>query len=363
MKKYLILFTGLFLVLSVTAQKTTGDLRDTIEQNRFDPVVDTIQAGSIFENDAPLSIKLISDFTTFLKPRYNNKYLPAKLIVKLPSSNDSIVKEIRIKARGKSRKEICQFPPIKLNFKTDPIKNPDYEGVNKMKMVTHCKGSKLYSMYILKEYLIYKLYNAITEYSLKVRLLKIDYVDTGKKGFQESRYGFLIEPMKVLAERLNAVVIETKVVKYNELDQLAADRVALFNYMVGNGDWQFQTSHNIKFIKILDMNIPGAYPIPYDFDFSGFVNTDYGAPQPWNAVENIRERDYMGFCRDTPDNFNKLKKEFLAAEQEVFDIIMNFEPLSESERKRLKWYMEEFYKDLKYKNAYSIITANCREPY
>ncbi len=363
MKKYLIFFAGLFLVFSVAAQKTNTNVLDTVEQNRFEPVVDTIQAGSIFDDDAPLSIKLISDFTKFIKPKYNNKYLPAKLIVELPATHDSIVKDIRIKARGKSRKAMCQFPPVKLNFKTDPIKNPDYKGVNKMKMVTHCKGSKLYSMYILKEYLIYKIYNLITDYSLRVRLLEISYEDTGKKGYKESRYGFLIEPMKVLADRVGAVEIEAKVVKYNELDPLAADRVALFNYMVGNGDWQYQTSHNIKFIKILDANKPGAFPIPYDFDFSGFVNSHYAAPQPWNTVEKVTDRDYMGFCRNSPDNFNKLKEEFFSAEQKIYDLIMNFKPLLQSERKRLKWYIEDFYKELKYKNAFSIITTSCREPY
>jgi len=55
--------------------------------------------------------------------------------------------------------------------------------------------------------------------------------------------------------------------------------------------------------------------------------------------------------------------EFLAAEQQIYDIIMGFEPLKLNERKRLKWYIEDFYKELKYKNAFKIITANCRKPY
>jgi len=361
MKKYTVLFIGLFVVSCLHAQ-VKKEVKDTLTQSRYEPVSDTIQAGGLFESDSPLNITLISDFTSFMKPKYDDKYLPAKLIVHLPS-NDSIVKNIRIKTRGKSRKKMCMFPPIKLNFKTDPIKDPDMEGVKKVKMVTFCKSSMIYNSYILKEYLIYKLYNAVTDYSLRVRLLKVDYEDTGKKGFNHSRYGFVIEPMKALVKRMNAVEIETKVVMYNQLDQLAADRVALLNYMIGNTDWQYQTSHNLKFVRILDINTPGAVPIPYDFDFSGFVGTDYAAPQEWSNVDDIRDRDYMGFCRDTPDNFNKLKDEYLAAEQEIYDIIMGFEPLSEKERKRLLWYIEEFYKELKYKNAFKIITSSCREPY
>jgi len=362
MKKSLIIILWLLAVLSVTAQKTKGDIKDTVEQNRFYPVVDTLQAVSLFKDDATLLIKLISNFTEFLKPKYDDSYLPASMIVKL-SPNDSIVKNIRIKARGKSRKEMCMFPPVKLNFKTDPIKLPGYEGVDKMKMVTHCRPNKLFTTYILKEYLIYKIYNAITDYSLRVRLIMVDYVDTGKKGFHESRYGFLIEPMKLLARRLGAEEIKDRTVMYNELDPLAADRVALFNYMIANGDWQYQSSHNLKFIKVLNLNTQGAYPIPYDFDFSGFVNAEYAEPQKWNMVDNVMERDYLGFCRETPDNFNELKKEFLDAEPKIYDIIMNFEPLPLKARKRLKQYIQSFYKELKNKNAYSIITRNCRKPY
>ena len=362
MKKYLVL---LFLLLSVSylkAQKDELNPKDTLIENRYEPVTDTIRAGGLFENEYPLNITLISDFTSFIKPKYDDKYLPAKLIIHLPS-NDSIVKNIRIKTRGKSRKRMCQFPPIKLNFKTDPIKEPELAGINKVKMVTYCKSNMIYNSYILKEYLVYKLYNAITDYGFKVRLLKVDYEDTGKRGMHQSRYGFVIEPVKALVKRLNAVEIESKVILSNQFDQLAADRVALFNYMIGNTDWQYQTGHNLKFIKILDLNAPGAIPVPYDFDFSGFVGTDYAAPQEWSSVDDIRERDYLGFCRESPDNFNKLKEEFLAAENEIYDIIMNFEPLALRERKQLNWYIKEFYKDLKYKNAFKIITSTCREPY
>ncbi len=362
MKKYLFVLLLSIAVMSIKAQVKGHSIKDTTIENRYEPVSDTIEAGSLFDSDAPLDITLISDFTSFMKPKYDDKYLPAKLIVHLPS-NDSIVKNIRIKTRGKSRKRMCNFPPIKLNFKTDPIKDPELKGFNKVKMVTFCKASSIYNEYILKEYLIYKLYNAITDLSLKVRLLKVDYEDTGKKGMRHSRYGFVIEPVKALAKRVNAVEIGSKVVRYHELYQLAADRVALFNYMIGNTDWLFSNSHNIKFIRILDVNAPGAVPIPYDFDFSGFVNADYAAPQEWSYVENIRERDYMGTCRDTPENFEKLKQEFLAAEQKIYDIIMGFEQIPEKERKRLKWYIEDFYKELKYNNAFKVITTNCRKPY
>ena len=362
MKRFITIGIIWIMAIQMFGQEVDSVQQAAFKNNKFDPISDTIYTGTLFEQDFPLTITLISDFTAFAKPKNYDKYLPAELIVHLPN-NDSIVKNIRLKTRGKSRKEMCNFPPIKLNFKKDPIKHPDYKGINKMKMVTHCKGSKIFNDYTLKEYLTYKLYNAITDYSLKVRLLKIDYHDTGKKGLNQSRYGFVIEPIEAMAARVNAVQIETKVVAYHELNQLSADRVALFNYMVGNTDYQYKTSHNLKFIKILDINIHGAQVIPYDFDYSGFINTHYSIPQEWSYVESVTDRDYMGFCRPNEDNFNKLKEEFLAAEDSIYEIIMNFDHLTIKERQRLKWFIEAFYKDLKSNQAYRIITSNCREPY
>ena len=349
-------------LFNIYGQEIDSVQQAALNNNKFDPITDTIYAGTLFEDDFTLSITLKSDFTEFTKSKNHDKYLPAELIVHLPN-NDSIVKTIRIKTRGKSRKEMCNFPPIKLNFKKDPIKNPDYKGVNKMKMVTHCKGSKIFNGYTLKEYLVYKLYNAITNYSLNARLLKIDYIDTGKKKINQSRYGFVIEPIEAMATRVNAVQIETKLVAYHELDALSADRVALFNYMVGNTDWLYKGSHNIKFIKILDIKIPGAYVIPYDFDYSGFINTHYSIPQEWSNAEIVTERDYLGFCRPNDDNFNILREEYLSAENKVYETIMSFESLPIRERERLKWYIQGFYKELKLKAAYRVICSDCRDPY
>ena len=55
---------------------------------------------------------------------------------------------------------------------TGPVKR-----LNKVKLVTHCRGANKYDAYVLKEYLAYKIYNELTDYSLRVRLLEIEYVE------------------------------------------------------------------------------------------------------------------------------------------------------------------------------------------
>ena len=38
--------------------------------------------------------------------------------------------------------------------------------------------------------------------------------------------------------------------------------------------------------------------IPYDFDYSGLVNTDYAVPDEHLGIESVRERVYRGVCID-----------------------------------------------------------------
>ena len=59
-----------------------------------------------------------------------------------------------------------------------------------MKVVTHCNNSKVYSEYVLKEYLIYKIYNILSPVSFRVRLIRMKYVDTGRKNKVTESWAF-----------------------------------------------------------------------------------------------------------------------------------------------------------------------------
>ena len=201
--KYLILNFVLIVSFSASAQK------DSVY---ISPVSDTLDyENRIFDNEEPLNITLRYDISAFikLKAKKEERYFPAELVIHI-SETDSITKNIRVKARGNFRKNHCFFPPIHLSFKTDKIKVDGFDEVNKIKMVTHCKSSNMYEQYVLKEYLAYRLYNMITDNSLKVRLLRIKYEDTGKRRQHSIKYGFLIEPTKLLARRKECVEVEMK---------------------------------------------------------------------------------------------------------------------------------------------------------
>ena len=91
------------------------------------------------------------------------------------------------------------FPPIRMNFKKAGFQKTDLSKIEKMKMVTHCEYGNEQNLF--KEYIIYKLYNVLTDYSFRVRLIKIEYINTYKKSKPINSYSFFIEPIEMLAER------------------------------------------------------------------------------------------------------------------------------------------------------------------
>jgi hypothetical protein len=40
------------------------------------------------------------------------------------------------------------------------------------------------------------------------------------------------------------------------------------------------------------------YAVPYDYDFSGLVNTTYAEPDPLLETENVTDRVYRGYPRN-----------------------------------------------------------------
>ena len=90
-----------------------------------------------------------------------------------------------------------------------------------------------------------------------------------------------------------------------------ADRAAMFQYMISNTDWRIKSGHNTKFMKSLTEVTPKVFPVPYDFDFSAFVDAAYAFPQEWSNTETLYQRDYLGYCRSDDNEYLKIISLFL----------------------------------------------------
>jgi hypothetical protein len=257
--------------------------------------------------------------------------------------NDTVVLQVKIKTRGNFRRDAdnCTFPPLRINFKKKEVVGTVFEGMDKIKLVTHCRpNSKAYRQNVLSEYMVYRVFNILTDTSFRVRPAIIHYIDSAKgKNTQES-YAFFIEPDEVLAERIGAEEIKQKYLMQDSTRYQHMSLLAVFQYFIGNTDWAVSTLHNIK-LFVTDTLQP-AYAIPYDFDWSGVVDAFYAAPQPRFELTSVTQRLFRGFCRSREElqhefDYFKMKK------VEIYEIHENCEFLTKRQRKDILNYYDDFY--------------------
>ncbi len=316
---------------------------------------------SLFASDEVLKVSIYFDISTHIRKK-SEDYCKGQITI-YHTETDSTTLNTRCKARGHHRKDNCLFPPVMLNFKPDTLFTSDGP-ITKLKLVTHCQNTKAYSKYLLKEYLIYKLWEIISPYSFRTRLLDIQYFDKGDRDKDYRAFGFFLEPVYMLTNRTETIEIKGGKFKDEQINALDADRVAIFNYMIGNTDWRILTGHNVKFLKRFGFRREEATPIPYDFDHAGFVNAAYAKPAEWSSAKQVTERDYVGKCRNDDDNYLTLIEEFNEAQDEIYRTIMEFEHLDIKTRKKLHRYVEEFFRQLEKPDAFIRTLHNsCMDRY
>lgn len=323
--KFLFLLMSLFVGLIVFAQDySKGD------------------ALPIFSDHDVLNITLRGDFKTILDDVGDDRREHLGFL-EYVDGDDTLVFNIKIETRGNFRRnpDNCVFPPLRINFIKKQVKGTLFEGLDKVKLVTHCRpNSKTYRQYVMGEYLVYRVYNIITDTSFRARPFMINYVDepSGKKS-QES-FGFFIEPDDALEDRLGLDEIKQKYFMQDSTQYQHMSRLAVFQYFVGNTDWAVSTLHNIKLFRASDSARP--YAIPYDFDWCGVINTVYSRPLPRFELESVTDRLFRGYCR-TRDDLEVQFNYFRDKKAEIFQLYENFEPLQKRKRKDALSYYEDFY--------------------
>jgi hypothetical protein len=332
-KLYLVLTGLVFSTLQVFSQVEPDPY--SIEDSLYIDV-------DIFALSQPASITLKYDMKEFRKRQSEDKYLKAELIYHMSDSIEDITRTVRLKSRGKNRKEVCTFPPIWINIRKSGIKNPTLSSTTKIKLVTHCGNSSSFESYVLKEFLAYKIYNLISPYSFRVRQVRMKYIDTSRKNRETVRWAFLIEPEQMLADRLDMIAIKNDNVSILQTDVDQTDVMSMFQMMIGNSDYSVAGRHNVKLLKDKDPMNLSVIPVPYDFDYTGLVNAHYAVPGDNLGIENVRERYFLGPCR-THQEFRAVIDELSLGKKPIFDLVNSFEYLPEAERKDIISYLDEFF--------------------
>jgi len=302
--------------------------------------------ASLFDQNDVIALELTAPFAALVKVRSGPSHYVAAQLRYVDADQREVVLPVEIRNRGKTRRsrDVCEFPPIRMRFGSEAA-GTLFEGQESLKLVTHCNDKSGFDQYVVLEYLAYRAYNQLTARGHRVRLARITYAQTDGHAHETTRFGIFLEDWKAVGKRndLEAVDVDGAV-NITKLSIADANRVAVFQYMIGNDDWSVlwpepdaTCCHNTKPLLAPDGTV---VPLPYDFDYAGIVNAPYARAK--NGRENVRMRRYGGLC-STQASLGETLELFRARRQAIYALYRDQAELGERQRRSSLRYLDGFY--------------------
>ena len=259
---------------------------------------------------------------------------------------------IRLTLRGITRRtqEVCDFPPLRVDFATPPPPTSLFSGQKRLKLVTHCRTTPSFQQYVLLEYSAYRMYNLLTPRSFRAKLADIDYRDESGRPIV-SRVGYFLEDLDDVAHRNGMREVHgPERIPLADISAPDGARYALFQHMIGNHDWSMRAGpvgrnccHNAELIGTL---APGqTIPIPYDFDFSGFVDPPYAVPPSEIDISDVKQRLYRGYCIHNADAM-AAARQMRDARPQMLAVLGQVPGLEPRTQARAAGYLSGFFADI-----------------
>lgn len=322
----------------------------------------------LFADNDIIKVTLSGPFRKINKERNKETIYEDARLSYTDQSGQVITLPVDLQARGNFRldKERCRHAPLRVLFHKKSSLGTLFENQQKLKLVVSCRKQSAYKQYVIHEYFLYRMYNLLTDASFRVKLAEITYSETGRSGTHKS-YGFFIEDQKRLGQRLGLKRIRGNRIEVNTLDEQQISLVALFQFLIGNTDWSVRKGegdedccHNTK---IMGKAGKPSIPVPYDFDFSGLIRTEYAQPQAKLRLRSVRIRRYRGFCQPDLVGMVKARASIEDVKSDLYALFENNELLTNRRKRESINYLDSYYKisnsDEKFADK---IRGKCRGP-
>lgn len=340
------LFSKIALFIIVTCSSAQVAATNSYLQNNEDL--------GLFSSDEILEVVVTADIKSLLKSKQDDGYQEGAMSI---NGKDY---SVRLKTKGAYQQENCSFPPITLNFSKTNFEDQSFVQLEKLKIVSACEMQQINEQYILREYLIYRVFNQLTDKSLKVRLLKIDFVDSKGKFEAVTRYGFVVEDEYMMVRRLNGMILKSEGIQEQATNKKQIVMLSIFQFMIGNTDWQVDRLQNVNILKINEASEVTPYVIPFDFDYSGMVNASYATPSPVLGIKSFRERIYLGKCY-TEEELKNTIGYFIQKRETIYTLYNQFEPFDESSLNQSIDFLDSFYKIIQDEKSWkNYFVSNCK---
>jgi hypothetical protein len=304
------------------------------------------QAVPLFDSNDTLSITIEAPIRRLLRHRSSPEEYDAVLSYTDAAGVEHSLNFI-LTTRGRSRLELCKFPPLRLTFDPDDSVATVFESQRRLKMVTQCKQGSNGRNWVLQEFGIYRAYNAISDFSYRVRRLEVTFRDTDSKRWQRVQPAFLIESTSAAASRLQRKSIRPTQISPIQFSLIETTHNLLFQYLIANTDFSIrrgpsgeQCCHNGRVLTVPDRQSDWVV-LPYDFDRAGIINTDYAIPHGKLPISRVTSRLYRGFCWQ-----NSMLTQSIALfnehRSEITDALLPA-GLGKTKRKRALHFVDRFY--------------------
>jgi hypothetical protein len=256
--------------------------------------------------------------------------------------------DVSIRIRGNFRRQYCELPPLRLNFRKSQVRGTLFKGQDKLKLVAPCQHGLESQQKLLLEYLAYRTYEILTDYSFGARLIRLSYVDSDDALRSWTDLAFVIEDEDDIADRLKLDKVRVKENQFDELDQSTTALAELFQLLISNHDYsvlkgpegEYCCHNSVMFTR--EETADKRIPIPYDFDMSGLVNAKYAAPPDHLPIRLVRTRYYRGLCQP-PEIMEETIAHILSKKAEIFALYESMPELSRLSRNRTIGYLKNYF--------------------
>ena len=329
------------------------------------------EAQPLFASHEPIELLIEGPLAqVFAERSQDPEEFAGTLVARSPDGPRTLALALRTRGLTRLRRDVCEFPPLRLDFDREEVDGSVFAGQNRLKLNVHCDSDRSeYEQYVLQEYLAYRMFNLLSDVSFRVRLAHVSYVDSAQPRDTLVRPAFLIEDQELMAARNGLSVVIAPAVPPAVMDPRHLALVELFEYMVGNPDWsafgkgpdEEECCHNTQ--PVGDPARGPVFAVPYDFDVTGLVHTRYADRvfQPSQrdlGIRTVRDRVFRGRCASQP-HWPEVFRLFNEKREAFYALYREQEGLAPDVLRSSLEYLDEFYETI---NDPRGVEREIREP-
>ena len=181
-------------------------------------IADALAEKPLFNNENLLEAVLTAPISDVYKQKKKDVRLYMDGTLSYKNDNGAVEKlNVKVRTRGNFRRFNCIRPPLRLNFVKNANDGTLFEKQNKLKLVGPCQKGPNYQQYLNLEYLAYKIWQEVSEFHFKTRLIEMRYLDSGGKRKPWTSTTFIIEDEHEMAKRFKRKPVKLEKIARQQL--------------------------------------------------------------------------------------------------------------------------------------------------